>query len=192
MDRLERHPQRRGELARGYDIFTACVSEKIVGDDSIDWLAQRMQELHRDGLIEHGPVGGGVREPSVWDGNWIQSVHSWRVTAPGRADAALYRREKRPETGAEEPSSGDRVVPEHDLFIAHASEDKDAVARPLSEALLARGWSVWLDELELTVGDSLSSHIDSALARSRFGVVVLSPAFFAKPWPLEPKPNGRR
>jgi hypothetical protein len=70
-----------------------------------------------------------------------------------------------------------------DLFISHASEDKDAVARPLEEALTARGWSVWLDELELTVGDSISGHIERALARSRFGVAVLSPAFFIKQWP---------
>lgn len=81
--------------------------------------------------------------------------------------------------GNASPSSDDN----HDLFISHASEDKDTVARPLSKALIARGWSVWLDELELTIGDSLSGRIDAALARSRFGVVVLSPAFFAKPWP---------
>src|ERR1700733_13728131 len=67
-----------------------------------------------------------------------------------------------------------------DLFISHASEDKDTVARPLSKALETRGWSVWLDELELTIGDSLSGGIDAALARSRYGVVVLSRAFFTK------------
>jgi hypothetical protein len=70
-----------------------------------------------------------------------------------------------------------------DVFISHASEDKALVARPLATALTERGWSVWLDELELTVGDSLSRRIDDALAKSRFGVVILSPAFFAKEWP---------
>jgi hypothetical protein len=70
-----------------------------------------------------------------------------------------------------------------DVFIAHASEDKDSVARPLAKALIDRGWAVWLDELQLTIGDSLSRRIDSALAKTRFGVVVLSPAFFAKEWP---------
>lgn len=72
---------------------------------------------------------------------------------------------------------------QRDVFISHAGEDKDSVARPLSQALLARGWKVWLDELELTIGDSLSGRIDAALAQSHFGVVVLSPAFFAKEWP---------
>jgi hypothetical protein len=70
-----------------------------------------------------------------------------------------------------------------DVFIAHASEDKESVARPLAEALTARGYSVWLDELKLTIGDSLSRQIDSALARTRFGIVILSPAFFSKEWP---------
>ncbi|HEU5105493.1 MAG TPA: toll/interleukin-1 receptor domain-containing protein [Solirubrobacterales bacterium] len=71
----------------------------------------------------------------------------------------------------------------HDVFISHASEDKDAVARPLVDALGDRGWSAWLDELEITVGDSLTRRIDQALVSSRFGVVILSPSFFAKEWP---------
>jgi hypothetical protein len=79
---------------------------------------------------------------------------------------------------------GDGAADAIDLFISHAGEDKDMVARPLAKALEARGWSVWLDELELIIGDSLSGGIDAALARSRFGVVVLSPSFFAKQWPL--------
>src|SRR3977135_1100402 len=78
----------------------------------------------------------------------------------------------------------DSGIPEdRDLFISHAGEDKAAVARPLSKALTARGWTVWLDELELTIGDSVSGSIDKALMTSRFGIVVLSPAFFAKAWP---------
>ena len=70
-----------------------------------------------------------------------------------------------------------------DLFIAHASEDKEAVVRPLADILMSLGWKIWLDELDLTLGDSLSSRIDTALAKTRFGVVILSPAFFAKDWP---------
>jgi hypothetical protein len=70
-----------------------------------------------------------------------------------------------------------------DVFISHAGEDKEEVARPLASALTRLGWQVWLDELELKLGDSLSRRIDAALARSRFGVVILSPAFFAKEWP---------
>jgi hypothetical protein len=70
-----------------------------------------------------------------------------------------------------------------DCFISHASEDKDAVARPLAEALTSAGYSVWFDEYELALGDSLRAKIDEGLAASRFGVVVLSPQFFEKGWP---------
>lgn len=71
----------------------------------------------------------------------------------------------------------------HDVFISHASEDKDGFVRPLAEALAARGVKVWYDEFNLKVGDSLRRSIDRGLADSRYGIVVLSSAFFAKNWP---------
>ncbi len=74
---------------------------------------------------------------------------------------------------------------ERDVFISHAGEDKKDVARPLGEALTSAGWSVWLDQYELTVGDSLYESINDGLARSRFGVVILSEAFFGKHWPRQ-------
>ena len=71
----------------------------------------------------------------------------------------------------------------YDIFISHASEDKAAVARPLAKALTKLGLVVWLDEFELTVGDSLRRSIDRGLMGSRYGAVVLSPHFFRKEWP---------
>jgi hypothetical protein len=71
----------------------------------------------------------------------------------------------------------------YDVFISHAGEDKDAVVRPLAHALVDQGLAVWYDEFELRIGDSLRRKIDSGLARCRFGVVVLSHAFFGKGWP---------
>ena len=70
-----------------------------------------------------------------------------------------------------------------DVFISHASEDKDEVVRPLANALRNGGLSVWYDEFELRIGDSLRRKIDRGLASSRFGVVVLSQAFFGRGWP---------
>ena len=69
-----------------------------------------------------------------------------------------------------------------DAFISHASEDKASVARPLVDLLVKLGHSVWFDEQELVVGSHLSESIDRGLAQSRFGVVILSHAFFAKQW----------
>lgn len=71
----------------------------------------------------------------------------------------------------------------YDVFISHASEDKEEIVRPLAEALQAAGLRVFYDEFELRIGDSLRRKIDQGLANSRFGVVVLSHAFFRKGWP---------
>jgi len=72
---------------------------------------------------------------------------------------------------------------EIDAFISHSSQDKESVARPLADELKRRGFSVWLDEFELTLGKSVYSEIDRGLRTSRYGVVILSPSFFARPWP---------
>jgi hypothetical protein len=71
---------------------------------------------------------------------------------------------------------------EYDVFISHASEDKEGVARPLAQKLAELGLKVWYDEFELKIGDSLRRKIDKGLANSRFGVVVLSKAFIQKGW----------
>lgn len=71
----------------------------------------------------------------------------------------------------------------HDLFLSHASEDKNAIARPLYAALANEGISVWFDEAVLEIGDSLRRKIDEGLAKCRFGAVILSPRFLSKQWP---------
>jgi len=71
---------------------------------------------------------------------------------------------------------------EYDVFISHASEDKDEIVRPLAVKLLSMGLKVWYDEFELKIGDSLRRKIDKGLANSRFGIVVLSTAFIGKGW----------
>jgi hypothetical protein len=69
-----------------------------------------------------------------------------------------------------------------DVFISHASEDKATVARPLRDALTRLGITVWLDEAQMRIGHSLRRKIDEGIRSSRFGVVVLSDAFFHKGW----------
>lgn len=71
---------------------------------------------------------------------------------------------------------------EYDVFISHASEDKDEIVRPLAVKLKSMGLKVWYDEFELKIGDSLRRKIDKGLANSRFGIVVLSIAFISKGW----------
>lgn len=69
-----------------------------------------------------------------------------------------------------------------EAFISYASEDRPFV-KDLAERLRASGVRIWLDETELTVGDSLIGKIDEALKTSQYGIVILSQMFFSKDWP---------
>lgn len=69
-----------------------------------------------------------------------------------------------------------------DIFISHASEDKDAIVRPMAIILERMGVRVWYDEFALKLGDSLSASIDKGLLDSKYGLVVLSKAFLKKNW----------
>lgn len=71
----------------------------------------------------------------------------------------------------------------YDVFICHASEDKETFVKKLAEALSKEGLKVWYDEFTLRLGDSLRRSIDRGLSCSQYGVVVLSESFFQKDWP---------
>lgn len=74
------------------------------------------------------------------------------------------------------------ALPLWDFFISHAHEDKTGIATPLAESLRDRGFEVWFDDFTLTLGDSLREKIDFGIARSKYGIVILSPNFLAKSW----------
>ena len=71
----------------------------------------------------------------------------------------------------------------YDVFVSHASEDKEPFVRPFVDALKERKVDVWYDDFELEIGDSLRRSIDNGLKNSKYGIVVLSEAFFSKEWP---------
>ncbi|MBZ5672227.1 MAG: toll/interleukin-1 receptor domain-containing protein [Acidobacteriia bacterium] len=71
----------------------------------------------------------------------------------------------------------------YDVFISYAIENEEALVSPLASTLTKLGLRVWFAPAVLKVGDSLSRAIDKGLAGCRFGVIVLSKAFIAKPWP---------
>ncbi len=70
-----------------------------------------------------------------------------------------------------------------DIFICHASEDKVSVVRSLASCLSDRGLSYWIDEAEITAGESITEKVNEGLRVSDFVVVILSRAFMAKHWP---------
>lgn len=70
-----------------------------------------------------------------------------------------------------------------DVFISHASEDKDTLVRPLAKQLSDMyKVDVWYDEFTLEYGDSLLESIEKGLQDSEFGIVIFSNEFFKKTW----------
>ena len=72
--------------------------------------------------------------------------------------------------------------PGYDLFISHASEDKESVARSLAGSLTARGLAVWFDDKDLRIGESKASNINERITASRAAVTILSRAYFKQKW----------
>jgi hypothetical protein len=70
-----------------------------------------------------------------------------------------------------------------DVFISHASDDKEKIVRPLVEVLDQERISYWYDEDEIDLEDTITKKVNEGLSNSRFVVVVLSPAFMQKGFP---------
>lgn len=67
------------------------------------------------------------------------------------------------------------------VFICHSSADKPFVRR-LADALRRKGMTVWIDEAEIKVGDSLIKKIEEGIVRSEYLAVVLSPESVKSEW----------
>lgn len=67
------------------------------------------------------------------------------------------------------------------LFLSYAAEDKNYASR-LAEELKKTGASVWFDEWELQIGDSLRQRIDEAIAISDYLLILLSPNSVSSNW----------
>lgn len=72
----------------------------------------------------------------------------------------------------------------YDFFISHAREDKKGFVNGLAKTIQAKGYSIWYDKYELTVGSTIHEEINRGLTRSRVGLVVLSRHYFSphKTW----------
>jgi len=69
-----------------------------------------------------------------------------------------------------------------DVFISHASEDKDSIARPLALALQTHGLTTWLDAEEMFGHEPLDQRIEDGLRSSKIIVLILSSSFLSKEW----------
>lgn len=67
-----------------------------------------------------------------------------------------------------------------DVFLCHAWDDRKGPAKELHDFLELRGVSVWFSEKDVALGTSLLREIDKGLAKSRVGIVLVTPAFLRR------------
>jgi hypothetical protein len=75
------------------------------------------------------------------------------------------------------------AVRQRDVFLCHASADKETHVRPFAAALTSGGITHWLDEAEVGWGDRITEKINEGLGHSRYVVVFLTEAFLRRQWP---------
>jgi len=184
-----------GQLQRGQrvQVILSGNAANVRLMDSSNFQNYKSGRGHRytGGLITKSPVVIGVPSSGHWyvtvdlqglRGTVRSSVQVLPSALPHYNEPALstvpslVRNENQDIYGIDHSSKN------YDVFISHASEDKDEIVRPLAYALQAVGLSVWYDEFEMKIGDSLRRKIDKGLANSRFGIVVLSKDFIKKGW----------
>lgn len=64
-----------------------------------------------------------------------------------------------------------------DVFLCHAWDDRRGAAKDLHDLLESHGVSVWFSEKDVPLGSPLLREIDRGLAKSRIGIVLVTPAF---------------
>lgn len=67
-----------------------------------------------------------------------------------------------------------------DVFLCHAWDDRTGAARELHDLLESLGVSVWFSEKDVFLGTSLLREIDKGLAKSRIGIVLVTPALLRR------------
>lgn len=67
-----------------------------------------------------------------------------------------------------------------DVFLCHAWGDRHDDARELHDLLEARNVSVWFSEKDIPLGSSFLREIDRGLAKSRIGIVLVTPALLLR------------
>jgi hypothetical protein len=161
-----------GHCARGDAVevtLSAGANVRLLDSTNLSRYRRGQQHRYYGGLARRSPA----RIPVPSSGRWYVVVDMQGLRGSARAAVRKIPGEAmRPLPPLREPRRdlvdiadaiaevGGGESREFDVFVSHASEDKDDVVRPLAQALQARGLEVWYDEFELRVGDSLRRKID--------------------------------
>lgn len=118
------------------------------------------------GTSSGGGSGGGGTRPS-----WSPGSSSVTYTPDQIRALTPYRRSV---------ESRGQLPELRDLFLCHAWDDRRGAATELNDLLEAQGVSVWFSEKDILLGQPFMREIDRGLAKSRAGLVLITPALLER------------
>lgn len=108
----------------------------------------------------------------------INNSKAWILTAPSTKDATNCLVRSAIEIDKEDICN----YQYHGIFLCHNSKDKPFV-RELKKSLEERGVErIWLDEVEIEIGDNLVTKIEEGIMKSKYFGIILSPNSIDSPW----------
>lgn len=73
-------------------------------------------------------------------------------------------------------------IPDYDVFISHASSDKEEFVEELYQSIKKLGIRIFYDKESLEWGDNWKTAILNGTKKSEFAVIVISENFFGREW----------
>lgn len=67
-----------------------------------------------------------------------------------------------------------------DIFLCHAWDDRKESALELYNSLISKNITVWFSEKDIPLGASFLREIDKGLAKSKIGIVLVTPNFLKR------------
>lgn len=178
--RLEQEVDDQKVIEADCDAITERLNNRLFSHNSNDDYHQRMRQLNECAerkivaLEKDLKLGRQLRQLREERGQLMARIKSLSV-------ASHYQPTLQPSISNlyQETESATAL---YDVFISHATEDKESLVNALVEELKKRNVQVWVDALRVKWGDTIRKTIDEGLKKSRFGIVVISKHFIAKGW----------
>ena len=73
-------------------------------------------------------------------------------------------------------------LPEYDVFLSHANQDKAEIVDELYESLEKLGISIFYDKETLEWGDNWKKRILEGTQKAEFAIIIISDNFFGREW----------
>jgi TIR domain. len=118
-------------------------------------------------VTSYSSIAGQTRAKARWSpvgSSILYSPAEIRTLTPVREN--LEKRSKLPDL--------------RDVFLCHAWDDRKGAAKELHDLLESKGVTIWFSEKDVPLGSPLLREIDKGLAKSRVGIVLVTPSFLKR------------